>query len=73
MSIADGDDKVFKALAAPVRRAILDALRDDHAFLLKGGVFTKDFIEGYLELRYAEVKAYETMPHPIEFSMYYSV
>ena len=29
MSIADGDDKVFKALAAPVRRAILDALRDD--------------------------------------------
>ena len=54
-------------------REALDALRDDHDFLLKGGVFTKDFIESYLELRYAEVKAYETMPHPIEFSMYYSV
>jgi glutamine synthetase len=54
-------------------REALDALRDDHAFLLKGDVFTKDFIEGYLDLRYAEVKAYETMPHPIEFSMYYSV
>ncbi len=54
-------------------REALDALRDDHAFLLKGGVFTKDFIDAYLELRYAEVKAYETMPHPIEFAMYYSV
>lgn len=54
-------------------REALDALRDDHDFLLKGGVFTKGFIDAYLELRYAEVKAYETMPHPIEFSMYYSV
>jgi glutamine synthetase len=54
-------------------REALDALRDDHDFLLKGGVFTKDFIESYLELRYAETKAYETMPHPIEFAMYYSV
>ena len=54
-------------------REALDNLRDDHDFLLKGGVFTKDFIEAYLELRYAEQKAYETMPHPIEFAMYYSV
>ncbi|MDE2336653.1 MAG: glutamine synthetase, partial [Alphaproteobacteria bacterium] len=54
-------------------REALDALRDDHAFLLKGDVFTKDFIDGYIDLRMAEVMAYETMPHPIEFSMYYSV
>ncbi len=54
-------------------REALYALRDDHAFLLKGDVFTKDFVESYIELRMAEVMAYETMPHPIEFSMYYSV
>lgn len=54
-------------------REALDALRDDHDFLLKGGVFSKDFVESYLELRYGEVKAFETMPHPIEFAMYYSV
>ena len=54
-------------------REALEALQKDHDFLLRGGVFSKDFIESYLELRYAEVKAYETMPHPIEFSMYYSV
>ena len=54
-------------------REALDALRDNHDFLLKGGVFSKDFIESYLALRYEEVKAFETMPHPIEFAMYYSV
>lgn len=54
-------------------REALDALRDDHEFLLKGGVFSKDFINAYLEIKYGEVKAYETMPHPIEFAMYYSV
>ncbi len=54
-------------------REALAALRDDHDFLLKGGVFSKDFIESYLELRYAEVMAFETMPHPIEYAMYYSV
>ncbi|MFH1157359.1 MAG: type I glutamate--ammonia ligase [Pseudomonadota bacterium] len=54
-------------------REALDSLKEDHDFLLKGGVFSKDFIDSYLELRYAEVKAYETMPHPIEYAMYYSV
>ncbi len=54
-------------------REALDSLKEDHDFLLKGGVFSKDFIESYLELKYAEVKNYETMPHPIEFAMYYSV
>ncbi len=29
MSSQGDEDKVFKALAAPIRRAILDALRDD--------------------------------------------
>ena len=54
-------------------REALDALKEDHAFLLKGNVFSKDFVESYLDLKYGEVKAYETMPHPIEFAMYYSV
>jgi glutamine synthetase len=53
-------------------REALDALADNHDFLLKGGVFSKDMIDSYLELKYAETKAYETMPHPIEFAMYYS-
>ncbi len=54
-------------------RDALTALEEDHAFLLKGGVFTKDQIEAYAELKWSELKAYEMAPHPIEFQMYYSV
>ncbi|MEM9469305.1 MAG: type I glutamate--ammonia ligase [Pseudomonadota bacterium] len=53
-------------------REALDALAADHEFLLKGDVFTKDAIDAYIELKMEDVLAYETMPHPIEFLMYYS-
>lgn len=53
-------------------RQALEALKADHAFLLEGGVFTQDFIDSYIELKMEEVMAYETMPHPIEYDMYYS-
>jgi len=54
-------------------REALDSLAADHEFLLKGGVFSKDFIESYIELKYEEVYAFEHTPHPVEFKMYYSV
>jgi glutamine synthetase len=54
-------------------REALDSLTADHEFLLKGGVFSKDFIESYVELKYEEVYAFEHTPHPVEFKMYYSV
>ncbi len=54
-------------------REALENLRADHAFLLKGDVFSKDLIDSYIELRYEEIYAFEHTPHPIEFQMYYSV
>ncbi|HUB96894.1 MAG TPA: type I glutamate--ammonia ligase, partial [Stellaceae bacterium] len=54
-------------------REALEHLRADHAFLTKGDVFSKDFIDSYIDLRYEEVHAFEHSPHPIEFQMYYSV
>src|SRR5579872_4241591 len=54
-------------------REALESLKADHAFLLKGDVFTKDFIESYIDLKYEEVHKFEHTPHPIEFEMYYSV
>jgi glutamine synthetase len=51
----------------------LTTLDGDRAFLKKGDVFTDDLIDSYIELRWAEVKAFEMTPHPIEFQMYYSV
>ncbi|MBU2982681.1 type I glutamate--ammonia ligase [Lentibacter algarum] len=53
-------------------REALDCLAADHDFLLAGDVFTKDQIEGYIELKMEEVHHYEHTPHPVEFGMYYS-
>jgi glutamine synthetase len=53
-------------------REALTALENDHDFLLAGDVFTKDQIQGYLDLKWEEVYAYEHTPHPVEYLMYYS-
>jgi glutamine synthetase len=54
-------------------RQALECLDSDRAFLKKGGVFSDDFIDSYIELKMGEVYAFEHTPHPIEFKMYYSV
>src|SRR6266567_840619 len=54
-------------------RDALSHLDTGRAFLKKGGVFTDDFIDSYIELKMGEVYAMEHTPHPIEFKMYYSV
>ena len=40
--------------------------------LFQGDVFTKSQIEGYMDLKWEEIYAFEHCPHPIEFKMYYS-
>jgi len=50
----------------------MDALKKDHDFLLKGGVFTEDFLESYLALKQEEWDRYRVAPHPVEFDLYYS-
>jgi glutamine synthetase len=52
----------------------LDALEADHAFLLRGSVFTKDVIETWLSYkREKEVDAIALRPHPYEFHLYYDI
>ncbi|MBA3324342.1 MAG: type I glutamate--ammonia ligase [Rhodobacteraceae bacterium] len=53
-------------------REALECLAADHDFLLAGDVFTRDQIDGYMALKWQEVYAFEQMPHPIEYQMYYS-
>ncbi len=50
----------------------LDALKADHDFLLKGGVFTKPMLDAYIDLKMEEVRRLNTTTHPVEFEMYYS-
>ena len=50
----------------------LDALEDDHEFLLKGGVFTEDLIRTWIEYkRREEADQIRLRPHPWEFALYY--
>lgn len=47
-------------------------LQKDHDFLLKGNVFTKDFLDIYCELLEADIKQIRSLVHPYEFELYYS-
>jgi glutamine synthetase len=54
--------------------AALDALQDDHDFLLKGGVFTEDLLETWIAFkRREEADQVRLRPHPWEFALYYDV
>jgi glutamine synthetase len=50
----------------------LDALAEDHEFLLRGGVFTEDLIETWIDYkRRSEADQVRLRPHPWEFALYY--
>jgi glutamine synthetase len=52
----------------------LNALENDHDFLLKGDVFTADVIHYWIKYkRENEVDALRIRPHPYEFCMYFDV
>jgi glutamine synthetase len=53
---------------------VLNALENDHEFLLKGGVFTKDLIETWIEYkRKKELEPVQLRPHPYEFALYFDI
>jgi glutamine synthetase len=51
----------------------LDSLHADRSFLTEGDVFSDSMIDGYINLKMAEVERLNSTPHPVEFEMYYSV
>jgi glutamine synthetase len=51
----------------------LDCLEADHEFLLKGDVFTQDFLDMWISHKRKESDALRLRPHPYEFFLYYDV
>lgn len=52
--------------------AALEALRNDHEFLLEGDVFTEDLIQTYIDYKYEnEIEPVRLRPTPQEYEMYY--
>ena len=62
----------FPSLCSSLEQA-LDSLEKDQAFLLEGGVFTKELIKSYITIKREEVTRLNMTTHPVEFDLYYSL
>ena len=51
----------------------LDYLDKDRDFLTRGGVFSNEMIDAYIELKMEEVTRFRMTTHPVEYEMYYSL
>jgi glutamine synthetase len=51
----------------------IEALEQDRTFLLKGDVFTEDFLDMWTATKRKEHDALRLRPHPYEFFLYYDV
>lgn len=52
----------------------LEALREDHDFLLNGGVFTESTIDTYVRLKEEEeIRPLAQWPHPFEMALYFDL
>ena len=71
-SLPPAELKEVPTVCGSLRQA-LECLDRDRAFLKKGGVFSDDLIDAYIDLKMQEVYTFEHTPHPVEFKMYYSV
>lgn len=61
----------IKVLPTSLEEA-LNALKEEHDFLLKGEVFTEDLINAWIEWKLEkEANQVRTRPHPYEFELYY--
>jgi glutamine synthetase len=63
--------KDIKSVPASLAEA-LECLRTDHEFLTKNGVFSKEFIDQWIDLKTGlEVDSVRLRPHPHEFLLYH--
>ncbi len=65
------EDKLIPTVCASLEEA-LAALDVDREFLTRGGVFSNDWIDAFIELKMDEVNRVRMTTHPVEFDLYYS-
>jgi len=71
-NLTEEEKKVVKGLPKSLEEAA-DALEQDHAFLLNGGVFSQDLINNQLRKIRKDAEEVSMMPHPLEFKKYYDI
>lgn len=66
------EDRLVPTVCSSLDQA-LDELEKDHAFLLRGGVFTAPMLEAYIALKRGEVERLRVHVNPLEYDMYFSL
>lgn len=66
------EDAKIPTVCASLEEA-LDSLNTDREFLTRGGVFSDEMLDAYIELKMADVTRMRMSTHPAEFDMYYSL
>ena len=66
------EGKLIPQVCGSLKEA-LEELDKGRAFLTKGGVFSDEFIDAYIELKSEEEIKVRTFVHPLEYDLYYSV
>jgi len=51
----------------------LDALEQDSEFLRRDNVFSEELIKQWMEIKHREINSINTMPHPFEYKMYFTL
>ncbi|MCH9045796.1 MAG: type I glutamate--ammonia ligase [SAR324 cluster bacterium] len=70
----EGEEKAKIKSTPGSLEEVIDALEKDHAYLLKGGVFTEDLLEMWIDYkREREINFVRLRPHPAEFALYYDI
>jgi len=62
----------IQTIPTSLKEAML-ALRQDHAFLLRGGVFTEELIDVWIRAKMAKYEDVRNRPHPYEMTLYFDV
>jgi glutamine synthetase len=68
------EEKKAKLLSIPTSlEEALDALKEDHDYLLDGGVFDEELLDSWIIEKTKDVLAVRNRPHPFEMNLYYSL
>ncbi len=70
--LSNEEAQTYPSLCTSLEQA-LNCLEQNHAFLLEGGVFSKEIIRSYIDIKREEVRRLNMTTHPVEFDLYYSL
>jgi glutamine synthetase len=68
----DAEQSRLRAIPSSLEEA-MEALQEDHEYLLAGDVFNSELIDSWIEEKYKEAVAVRNRPHPFEMNLYYNL